>query len=93
MTADDRPVPKTDEACAQALRSMISCSGHHRVESGKTIGKVEVAWNEALVGGEQVRFLRFENKDLLHIESAPMLHPHVNNAAARAIVTWARDRE
>jgi hypothetical protein len=47
VTADGRPVPKTDEDRAKALRSMIAYSGRYRVEDGKVITKVEVAWNEA----------------------------------------------
>jgi hypothetical protein len=92
VTADGRPVPKTDEDRAQALRSMIAYSGRYRVEDGKVITKVEVAWNEAWVGGEQVRYLRFEGNDVLHIESPPMPHPNVNNKMVRVIVTWARDK-
>lgn len=45
-------VPQTDEERAQALRSMISYSGRYRVEDNKVITKVEIAWNEAWVGGE-----------------------------------------
>jgi hypothetical protein len=92
VTADGRPVPKTDEDRAKALRSMIAYSGRYRVEDGKVITKVEVAWNEAWVGGEQVRFLRFEGDDILHIESPPMPHPNVNDKVVRVIVTWARDK-
>jgi hypothetical protein len=92
VTADGRPVPKTDEDRAKALRSMIAYSGRYRVEENKVITKVEVAWNEAWVGGEQVRFLRFEGDDLLHIESPPMPHPNVNDKVVRVIVTWARDK-
>ena len=51
VTAENRPVPKTDEERAQALRSMISYSGRYRIEGDKVITKVEVAWNEAWVGG------------------------------------------
>ena len=92
VTADGRPVPKTDEDRAKALRSMIAYSGRYRVEDGKVITKVEVAWNEAWVGGEQVRFLRFEGDDILHIESPPMPHPNVNDKVVRVIVTWAREK-
>ena len=92
VTADGRPVPKTDEDRAKALRSMIAYSGRYRVEDGKVITNVEVAWNEAWVGGEQVRFLRFEGDDILHIESPPMPHPNVNDKVVRVIVTWARDK-
>jgi hypothetical protein len=92
VTADGRPVPKTDEDRAKALRSMIAYSGRYRIEGDKVITKVEVAWNEAWVGGEQVRFLRFDGDDILHIESLPMPHPNVNNKVVRVIVTWARDK-
>ena len=92
VTADGRPVPKTDEGRAKALRTMIAYSGRYRVEDNKVITKVEVAWNEAWVGGEQVRFLRFEGDDILNIESPPMPHPNVNNKVVRVIVTWARDK-
>jgi hypothetical protein len=92
VTADGRPVPKTDEDRAKALRTMIAYSGRYRVEGDKVITKVEVAWNEAWVGGEQIRFLRFESDDLLHIESPPMPHPNVNDRTVRVIVTWARDK-
>jgi hypothetical protein len=92
VTANGRPVPKTDDERAKALRSMIGYSGRYRVEGNKVITKVEVAWNEAWVGTEQVRFLRFEGDDLLHIESPPMQHPNVNDKTVRVIVTWKRDR-
>ena len=92
VTADGRPVPKTDEDRAKALRSMIAYSGRYRVEDNKVITKVEVAWNEAWVGGEQVRFLRFEGDDVLNIESPPMPHPNVNDKMVKVIVTWARDK-
>ena len=91
VTAETRPIPKTDEERAQALRTMISYSGRYRVEGGKVVTKVEVAWNEAWVGGEQTRFIRFEG-DLLHIESPPMPHPNVGNKVVRVIVTWARGK-
>ena len=91
VTAENRPVPKTDEDRAQALRTMISYSGRYRVEGNKVITKVEMAWNEAWVGGEQVRFVRLEG-DRLFIESPPMPHPNVNGRVVRVIVVWERDK-
>ena len=92
VTADGRGVPKNDEDRAQALRTMIAYTGRYRIEDGKVITKVDAAWNEAWVGGEQVRFIRFEGSDLLRIESPPMPHPNVNNKVVRVIVTWERDK-
>jgi Lipocalin-like domain len=91
VTADNRPVPKTDEERAQALRTMISYSGHYKVEGNKVTTKVEIAWNEAWVGGEQVRFVRFEG-DKLFIESPPMPHPNVGGKVVRVIVVWQREK-
>ena len=91
VTADNRPVPKTDEERAQALRTMISYSGRYRVEGNKVTTKVEIAWNEAWVGGEQVRFVRFEG-DKLFIESPPMPHPNVGGKVVRVIVVWQREK-
>ncbi|HTH34955.1 MAG TPA: lipocalin-like domain-containing protein [Xanthobacteraceae bacterium] len=89
MTAEGRMIPKTDEDRAQALKSMIAYTGRYRVEDGKVITKVEAAWNEAWVGGEQVRHIRFEG-DKLFIESPPMPHPNINDKTVRVIVVWQR---
>jgi hypothetical protein len=91
VTAEGRPIPKTDEERAQALRSMIAYTGRYRVADGKVITKVEAAWNEAWVGGEQTRFIRFEG-DRLFIESPPMPHPNQNNRVVRVIVIWDREK-
>ena len=74
VTADGRPIPKTDAERARALQTMIAYTGRYRIEGGKVITKVEAAWNEAWVGGEQVRLVRFEG-DRLFIESSPYAAP------------------
>jgi len=91
VTAENSPVPKTDAERAQALRTMISYSGRYRVEGNKVITKVDIAWNEAWVGGEQVRFVRFGG-DKLFIESPPMPHPNVGGKVVRVIVVWEREK-
>ena len=91
VTADKRPVPKTDEERVQALQTMIAYTGRYRVEDGKVTTQVEAAWNEAWVGGEQVRFIRFEG-DRLFIESPPMPHPNVDNKMVKVIVIWDREK-
>ena len=91
MTAEGRTIPKTDTDCAQALKSMIAYTGRYRVDNGQVITKVEAAWNEAWVGGEQVRNIRFEG-DRLYIESPPMPHPNINDKTVRVIVVWQREK-
>jgi Lipocalin-like domain len=92
MTAERRPVPKNDVDRAQALKSMIAYTGRYRVENGKVITKVEAAWNEAWVGGEQVRNIRFDG-DRLFIESPPMPHPNIEDKMVRVIVEWEREKD
>jgi hypothetical protein len=92
VTAENRIVPKTDEERAQALKTMIAYTGRYRVEDGKVITKVEAAWNEAWVGGEQTRSIRFDG-DELYIESPPMPHPNINNKVVRVIVEWRRETD
>ena len=92
MTGENRPIPKTDEDRAQALKTMIAYTGRYRVEDGKVITRVEAAWNEGWVGGEQVRNIRFED-DKLYIESPPMPHPNLNNKIVRVIVEWQREKD
>ena len=91
MTAENRPVPKTDADRASALKSMIAYTGRYRVEDGKVITKVEAAWNEAWVGGEQVRAIHIQG-DKLFIESPPMPHPNIENKVVRVIVEWQREK-
>ena len=90
VTAENRPVPTNDAERARALTSMIAYTGRYRVEDGKVITKVEAAWNEAWVGAEQTRFIRFEG-DRLFIESPPMPHPNMYGKTVRVIVVWQRD--
>jgi len=91
VTAEGRPIPKTDADRARALTTMIAYTGRYRVEDGKVITKVEAAWNEAWVGGEQTRIIRFEG-DRLFIESPPMPHPNVNDKVVKVIVIWDREK-
>ncbi|HXQ83322.1 MAG TPA: lipocalin-like domain-containing protein [Xanthobacteraceae bacterium] len=92
MTAENRSVPRTDAERAQALKTMIAYTGRYRVAAGKVITKVEAAWNEAWVGGEQVRAIRFDG-DKLYIESPPMPHPNMSDKVVRVIVEWEREKE
>ena len=89
-TPAGRSVPATDEERAQAFRTMIGYSGRYRVEGSTITTKVDVAWNESWVGGEQVRHIRFEG-DQLFIESPPMPHPNMYNKTVRVIVVWQRE--
>ena len=89
-TPSGRTAPATDEERAQAFRTMIAYSGRYSVNGATITTKVDAAWNESWVGGEQVRHIRFEG-DRLFIESPPMPHPNMYGKTVRVIVVWQRD--
>jgi hypothetical protein len=91
MTAEGRGVPNSDDERAQALKTMIAYTGRYRIEDGKVITKVEAAWNEAWVGTEQIREVRFDGDRLL-LQSPPMPHPNISDRVVRVIVEWKREK-
>jgi hypothetical protein len=91
LTAENRKVPKTDADRAEAFRSLVAYSGIYRLEDGRWITKVDIAWNEAWMGTEQVRFYRVEG-DTLTVTTAwsPLLN--YDGRVGRGILTWIRAR-
>jgi Lipocalin-like domain len=91
VTAEGRPAPKTDEERGDALRTMVAYSGTYRIEGDKWITKVDVAWNEAWVGTEQVRTYKLAGDKL---DVIAMTQPAVNfgGRVLKAILSWERDR-
>ena len=60
LTAEGRKAPQTDADRAEAFRTMIAYSGIYRLEEDRWITKVDIAWNEARNGTEQVRYYSVE---------------------------------
>ena len=92
VTADQRTKPVTDEDRIAAFRSMVSYSGIYRVEGDRWITQVDVAWNEAWTGTEQVRFFKLEGDKLMVIG---MWQPNPNlpgNPETRVVSVWSRVR-
>jgi len=90
ITGDGRNAAKTDQDRAELLKSMFAYTGMYRLEGDKFITKVDVSWNAAWVGTEQVRYFKFEG-DRLHIISMwveSVARPE--KGMARAIITWER---
>ena len=92
MTADGRGIPQTDADRAQALKTMIAYTGRYRVENGQVITKVDAAWNESWVGGEQVRNIRFDGDKLLHPEPADAASQYRQQSRAGDRGMAARDK-
>jgi hypothetical protein len=75
LTGDGRKPAKTDKEKAALLDSMVSYTGMHRVEGDKWISKVDVAWNPAWIGTEQVRTFKIEG-DRLYVMTPWNVHPN-----------------
>jgi len=67
VTAEGREAPKTDEDRAALFKSMFAYTGTYRVEGDKLITKVDVSWNPAWVGKDQVRTFKIDGDRLQHI--------------------------
>jgi hypothetical protein len=91
QTAEGRKVPQSDEDRIAAFRSMLAYSGRYRTEGHKIVISVDIAWDEAWNGTEQVRFYRLEG-DKLHIEAAPQPYVNLGGKVMRGILTWGREQ-
>jgi Lipocalin-like domain len=62
----------------------------YRIEGEKFITNVDVAWNPAWVGTEQVRFWRLQDGKL-HITSAPIPNPNKPGNTMIGTLIWERE--
>ena len=69
IEAEGRKAPQTDEDRANLHKTMIAYTGIYRIEGDKFITTVDVSWNPAWDGTDQVRFFKLEG-DHLEIVSA-----------------------
>lgn len=90
VTAENRKAPQTADEQAAAFRTMVAYTGQWRVEGDKFITQVDVAWNPAWVGTEQVRFWRMQDGKL-HITSAPLPNPNIPGGKMIGTLVWDRE--
>ncbi len=92
ITGEGRKPPQTDEDRLFSFRNMLAYTGLYRIEGNRLTTKVDVAWNEAWNGTDQVRFFRLQG-DKLFIEGAPAVsanYPELGQV--RGILEWVRSR-
>jgi hypothetical protein len=92
LTSGPRTAPQSEEDRATAFRRMVAYTGKYRLERDKFITNVDVAWTEAWVGRDQVRFFRFDG-DKLQVESAPSPSPNFGGKLMRGILTWEKENK
>lgn len=92
ITAEGRTVPHTGEDRDTAFRSAAAYSGRYRVDGNQFVTTVDIAWNEAWVGTDQVRFFRLEG-DRLYIETPPTPNPEARGRMVRGMLIWEREKK
>ena len=91
--AEGRKAPQTPEEQAAAYRTVVAYTGTWRLEGEKFIVKVDVAWNPAWVGTDQVRFWRVDGNKLF-ITTAPNSMPSPDGTEKMVIgnVVWEKEQ-
>ena len=92
ITAEGRKAPRSAEDRDAAFRSAVAYSGRYRVDGNKFVTAVDIAWNEAWVGTDQVRFFKREG-NRLHIESPPTGNLNSSGQMVRGILIWEREKK
>ena len=88
----DRPKPQGDIAStteAEALfRSMLSYAGRYTIEGDEVTHHIDVSWNQAWTGTDQVRFYHLSG-DMLTITTAPY-RSYQDGRQGRSVLIWEK---
>ena len=90
LTGEGRQPPKTLEDRIGAYGSLLAYSGKYRVEGATLITRVDVAWDQSLVGTDQVRYFKISG-DKLEIETPPFVVPHSDGKPVKGLLVWRRE--
>jgi hypothetical protein len=90
IEGEGRKVANTDEERSALLRTMFAYTGTYRLEDDKWVTKVDVSWNPAWNGTDQVRFYKLDG-DRLQVTTA--WAPSANlpgSPISRGVLLWQR---
>jgi Lipocalin-like domain len=90
IEGEGRKVAGTDEERAALLRTMFAYTGTYRLEDDKWVTKVDVSWNPAWNGTDQVRFYKIDG-DRLQVTSAYSTSANLpGSPVTRGVLMWER---
>ncbi|HET7889409.1 MAG TPA: lipocalin-like domain-containing protein [Bradyrhizobium sp.] len=75
----------TDAEATELYRTMVAYAGSYSVEGDKLTNKVEVAWNQAWNGTNQVRFFDLKD-DRLTVRTQAFMSPFLNKQIVSTLV-------
>lgn len=88
IVGGEREPGQTEEKQAALFRTMVAYTGCYRFEGDQLITTVDVSWNEAWTGTEQVRIYTLDG-ERLNILTAWLRHPtHPEHRMMRAILSF-----
>ena len=90
LTEAGRKPPKTERDRIEAFGSMVAYSGKYRFDADRMTTRVDIAWDEAQVGTDQVRHCTIDG-DRLMIETDPFVSPRFGGRIVRSFLTWQRE--
>jgi hypothetical protein len=88
VEAEGRKAPETDQEAAAAFRTMFAYTGIVQLDGNRWATKVDVAWNPAWHGTEQVRTFKLDG-DRLEVTSAWGMSVNLGKVT-RGVVVWER---
>ncbi len=92
ITADNRIKPlevnPTDEQRVKLHQTMTAYAGTYTVQGEKVTHHVDISWNEAWTGTDQVRFFKLDG-NILTITTALMKSP-IDGREGRGVLVWEK---
>jgi hypothetical protein len=92
LAMEGRPKPvgavPTNDQKERLFGSMVAYGGSYTVDGSKVIHHVEISWNEAWTGTDQVRFFQLDG-DTLTI-TTPVNKSAIDGQEGRSIVVWKK---
>ncbi|HTH95055.1 MAG TPA: lipocalin-like domain-containing protein [Rhodocyclaceae bacterium] len=90
LTAEGREADHSTQGHAQLLDTMVAYTGLYRIEDDKWITQVQVAWNPAWVGTEQMRFFKLEGDQLKVLTPWRLMPNWADHGMTRSIISFER---
>ena len=90
FTGEGRKPAKSCDEKADLLSTLIAYTGTYRIEDGKWITKVEVAWNPEWIGTEQVRPFQLDGNQLKVLTPWRLMPNWADKGMTRSIITFQR---
>jgi hypothetical protein len=87
---ETRSPPKTDEDRINLHKNMYAYSGRYTIEGDKITHHVDISWDEAWTGSDQVRYFKLEG-DILTIKTGPSTNAITGKESVSTLV-WERER-